>query len=113
MRKRALVTLLTLSALPAFAAPPPVGVYGCFGQYGYAFPMMFGLLDGTTYSNYDGKTGRYAATEDMLTMLDGPLKGIKYRRTGPQSFRMLDAKGALTAFVCPKEGTKDPHKHPW
>ena len=50
-------------------------------------------------------------------MTDGPLKGIKYQRTGKASdnphFRMLDDKGQQTAFTCPKEGTKDPHKHPW
>ena len=29
------------------------------------------------------------------------------------SFRVLDEKGQLTAFVCLKKGKKEPRKHPW
>ena len=90
-----------------------MGVYGCFGQYSKSLPLMFGLLDGSQYSNYDGKIGHYVMKGDILLMMDGPLKSIQYKRTGEQAFRMLDDKGALTAFVCPKEGNKDPRKHPW
>jgi hypothetical protein len=107
------LVLLAAAAIPAAAAPPPVGVYGCFGQYGPAYPMYFGLLDGARYANFDGLTGRYKLTGDVLEMTDGPLKGVKYKRTGEQAFRMLDGKGNVTAYTCPKEGTKDPRKHPW
>ena len=122
MNKYALLLLVLLAPAPAAAQswpPPPVGVYGCFGQRGPAPPMMFGLLDATTYANFDGKTGRYTyvPATGLLTMIDGPLAGVKYQRVGaPElnpAFRMLDAAGALTAYSCPKEGTKDPRKHPW
>jgi hypothetical protein len=99
--------------------PPPTGVYACFGQYGPAFPAMFGLLDARTYSDYDGKTGNYTydRATGVLTMTTGGLAGTKYRRTGrPEdrpAFRMLDAKGQLTAYMCPREDNKDPRKRPW
>lgn len=105
---------LATSASVAQGAPAP-GVYGCYGQYGLSLPMMFGILDAKTYANYDGKTGRYSYSAGTLTMIDGPLGGIKYKSidASERSFRMTDAQGNLTAFVCPKEGTKDAHKHPW
>lgn len=102
-----------LFVVPALGAPPPVGVYGCYGPYGKSLPSVFGLLDPSQYANFDGKTGHYVMKGDLLVMIDGPLKEIQYKRIGEQAFRMLDDKGALTSFVCPKEGTKDPHKHPW
>lgn len=114
-----LALLASASAAAQSWPPPPVGVYGCFGQHGPAAPIMFGLLDARTYANFDGKTGRYSydLASGLLTLTDGPLGGVKYQRVGaPEhnpSFRMLDAKGALTSYACPKEGTKDPRKHPW
>ena len=80
--------------------------------------MMFGLHDGRTYSSFDGKKGRYTydMASGLLTMDDGPLAGIKYQRVGDPSLtpavRMLDQKGQVTAYMCPKQGTKDPNKHP-
>jgi hypothetical protein len=117
-----LLGLLAMAPSPGSAQTwpaPPVGVYGCFGQYGPALPMMFGLLDQRTYSSYDGKKGRYTydMANGLLTMNDGPLAGIRYQRVGDPSltpaFRMLNENGQVTSYMCPKEGTKDPNKHPW
>ena len=99
--------------------PPPVGVYSCFGQYGIAPPMTFGLLDAETYADFDGKTGSYVydSASGVLTLTTGGLAGTKYRRTGKPddrpAFRMLDAKGQLTAYMCPRDDKKDPRIHPW
>jgi hypothetical protein len=111
--------LASFSATAQSWPPPPVGVYACHGQRGLAFPMMFGLLDDSTYANYDGATGRYRydLSSGLLTMLDGPMAGVKYQRVGAPTvnpgFRMLDDKGQLTAYICPKDGNKDPRKRPW
>lgn len=124
MRKLAAISILLLAATPAFAeAPPPVGVYECLDQNIQINPvLMFGLLDGKTYSNYDGKTGhyRYDFKSRQLIMIDGPFEGYHYTRTehpdpatGADSFRMLDAQGQPTAFECPHNHVKDAHKHPW
>lgn len=120
---RVFLVLIALAAsLPAgaqFWPQPPVGVYACFGQHGLAFPLMFGLLDESTYANYDGAAGRYRydVASGLLTMLDGPLAGAKYQRVGAPTvnpgFRMLDGKGAITAYSCPKDGNKDPRRRPW
>ena len=64
--------------------PPPVGVYSCFGQYGIAPPMTFGLLDAETYADFDGKTGSYIydSASGVLTLTTGGRAGTQYRRTG-------------------------------
>lgn len=99
--------------------PPPVGVYSCYGQYGIAPSMTFGLLDAETYADFDGNTGLYTydSASGVLTLTTGGLAGTKYRRTGKPddrpAFRMLDAKGQLTAYMCPRDDKKDPRKHPW
>lgn len=122
MMKYALLPLVLLAPASVAAQswpPPPVGVYGCFSPYGPAAPIKFGLLDARSYANFDGKTGHYSydLATGLLTMIDGPLAGVKYQRVGaPEhnpSFRMLDANGTVTAYACPKEGSKDPRKHPW
>jgi hypothetical protein len=80
------------------------GVYACYGQNGPAIPMQFGLIDGSTYSVYDGKTGKYVISSDVLSFVDGPLAGITYRHVTSSPidvFRMLDQHGALTAYNCP------------
>src|SRR5450755_4259311 len=120
-------TLLVLAATsvvtPALAeAAPPLGVYECMGQDGLTPTLMLGLLDASTYSNYDGKTGHYSYDPHarVLTITDGPFKGFRYLRgdnpvavTGADSLRMFDDKGQLTAFNCPLNHAKDAHKHPW
>jgi hypothetical protein len=81
--------------------------------------MMFGLLDQLTYATFDRETGRhnYNMATGLLTMTDGPMAGVKYQRVGDPShnpaFRFLNDRGELTAYTCPKDGNKDPRKHPW
>ena len=132
-----IVLVLTVGTKPAltqqsFPTLPP-GVYGCIGalvsgveigtfsttrqiQAYSDVSFTFGILDGNSYANFDGKTGhyRYEPTTGLLKLVDGPLAGVTYKRLSAfPAFRLLDRKGALTPVNCPKEGTKDPHKHPW
>ncbi len=114
---------------------PPAGVYACyevkatFGQPGCvqsnigcmgmsitpAPVMMFGLIDGSSYSDYDGKRGKYSydGAAGVLTMLDGSRQGWTYKRVGDWSFRALDREGKETSFTCPLDAKKDPLKRPW
>ncbi len=88
-----------LSAAPAaFAADgPPTGVYGCYdARMGVNVPgcirtsmgctglvitptpvAMFGLIDGSTYSDFDGHRGHYTydAAAGLIAMTDGSRKG--------------------------------------
>jgi hypothetical protein len=114
---------------------PPAGVYGCYstrsvsgapgcvrttlGCFGMkievAPTVMFGLIDRSTYSDYDGKKGHYSYNNQsgILTMTDGSRQGWKYKRVATWSFRMLDPQGNETAYTCPLEPKKDPSKRPW
>ena len=116
-------------------ATPPAGVYGCYstrqemnapgcvrtnlGCFGMkievAPTVMFGLIDASTYSDYDGKKGHYSysSQEGILTMLDGSRQGWKYKRVDTWSFRMLDPQGRETNYTCPLQPNKDPLKRPW
>ncbi len=133
------VTALAIAgaAVPAIAraAGSPRGVYGCYearaamnvpgcvrsslGCMGVRITIapvvMFGLIDGTTYSDYDGHRGhyRYDNGSGILTMLDGSRRGWRYKRVGNWSFRMLDQAGKETPYTCPLEPGKDPLRRPW
>ena len=129
------VAALGIASRAAAADGPPVGVYacyetratmnapgcmrtnvGCLGMQITPAPvMMFGLIDGQTYSDYDGKRGRYAydGASGMLTMTDGSRQGWRYKRVAEWSFRALDAQGKETSFTCPLDAKKDPLKRPW
>lgn len=96
--------------------PPSTGVYGCYDPYTQYQPsMMFGLLDSSSYSDYDGNIGEYSydARTGVLTMTSGGLRGARYLRDGDQVFRVLDADGSVTGNNCPLEPAKDVRKHPW
>ncbi len=108
----------------ASAEPPPLpGVYECMDQRGVANPLfMFGLLDGSTYADWNGKTGHYVydAGRRVVTMVDGPFRGARYRRgpgpdpaRGADNLRLLNDAGQLTAMNCPHNHVKDAHRHPW
>lgn len=120
-------TLATLLLLPvsSHAAEPPVGVYGCYEPHLGARPglmtfqvaptVMFGLIDGTTYSDYDGKRGTYAydSGTGVLTMTNGSRQGWRYKKVGEWSFRMLARNGQETSYTCPLEANKNPLQRPW
>ena len=127
-RTRLLPTTLlaaTLLPLAAQAATPPTGVYACYephlglrpGQMTFqvAPTVMFGLIDATTYSDYDGKRGHYSydAAQNILTLTDGSRQGWRYKKVADWSFRMLDPKGQETSYTCPLDAKKDPLKRPW
>jgi hypothetical protein len=104
-------------ARPAMNVPGCVrSSLGCMGIVVTPAPtMMFGLIDGTTYTDYDGKRGHYTydAQSGILTMTDGSREGWKYKHTEDWAFRALDAKGEQTAYNCPLDDKKDPLKRPW
>ena len=119
------VAVLPLLPSPSQAAGPPVGVYGCYEPHLGARPglmtfqvaptVMFGLIDGTTYSDYDGKRGAYTFDNGtgVLTMTNGSRQGWHYKKVGEWSFRMLTPNGQETSYTCPLEPAKDPLKRPW
>lgn len=95
--------------------PPFPGVYGCFGTY-YSMGDQFGLVDGSTYSTFNGGRGHYRYDPDarILTMLDGPREGLRYRRVDAGwVFSVLRDNGGPTGQSCPYNPAKDPTKLHW
>ena len=135
MKSIAVMFLVTLVSIAQSGDAPPPGVYecystrqemnapgcvrtslGCFGMKIEVAPtVMFGLIDGSNYSDYDGKKGHYSydAAAKMLTMSDGSRKGWRYKRVADTSFRMVDAQGKETAYTCPLNPKKSVDKRPW
>ena len=92
-----------------------MGVYGCMDQDGYDAPtLQWGLLDGSTYSDFDGGRGGYTydAATGVLTFTSGRFKGLRRKRTEDRLFRILDEHGSITAFSCPWT-PKNPKKLHW
>ena len=87
----------------ADAALQPGRVYTCtlpgIGLFTGAF---FGIVDGSTYRNFDGKTGRYSfdASTGVLRMTSGSSKGLAYKRMPQGNFRVLDEKDGITGGNC-------------
>jgi hypothetical protein len=103
------------SAASFNAIPPRVGVYGCMNQDALEMVgLQFGLLDGASYSTFDGGRGRYvySAQTGILAFTSGPMAGLRRSRYTERSFLILDEHGARTAFVCPWS-PKDPRKKHW
>ncbi|GAC1301862.1 MAG: hypothetical protein NVSMB19_10450 [Vulcanimicrobiaceae bacterium] len=78
------------------------------------FTLQFGLIDGATYSDFDGRRGKYAydARSGVLVFTSGWFKGLRRLRTDDRVFTVLDAAGARTSFACPWT-PKDPRKKHW
>jgi hypothetical protein len=105
----------TQTAAGITADGPQIGVYGCMNQDGYETPgLQWGVLDGSTYSTYDGGRGHYVydGGSQVITFTDGPFKGLRRKQVDPHVFRILDDDGAVTAFACPFN-PKDPRKIHW
>jgi hypothetical protein len=91
------------SAGKSGATLQPGRVYTCtlpgIGMFTGAY---FGIVDGTTYRNFDGKTGRYQfdASTGVLRMTSGSSKGLAYKRMADNYFRVLDDKGNITGGSC-------------
>jgi hypothetical protein len=81
----------------------PGRVYTCtlpgIGLFTGAF---FGIVDGTTYRNFDGKTGGYSfdASTGVLRLTSGSSKGMAYKRMPQGNFRVLDEKDGITGGNC-------------
>ncbi|MBV9757483.1 MAG: hypothetical protein JO047_10550 [Alphaproteobacteria bacterium] len=116
-------------APPSWADAPPVGVYGCFDTQLHFSPVtnrsdlvitpqpfvMFGIVDGSTYSDWDGHHGHYSydGAGGILTMTDGSRQGWRYRRTGNWSFTLIDNQTGKTIYSCPLDQKKNPEHGPW
>jgi hypothetical protein len=79
-------------------------VYRCtLPGIGLFHGAYFGIVNGSTYRNFDGKRGSYSydASTGVLRMTSGPSKGMMYRRESEGNFRVLDEKGNRTGGNCP------------
>ena len=93
-----------------------MGVYECHDQLFNIDPvMMFGLIDATSYKNYDGDVGSYAFDQASGVIQVGLQTGAPARfvRIGTTVFRALNEDGTLAGFVCPLNPAKDPNSPPW
>ncbi|WP_421762385.1 hypothetical protein [Devosia sp.] len=93
-----------------------MGVYECHDQLFNIDPvMMFGLLDDTSYKNYDGDVGSYAFDQESGIIQVGLQTSAPARfvRIAATAFRALNEDGTLTGFVCPLNPAKDPNSPPW
>jgi hypothetical protein len=119
---RSLVAFFVIPA--AWAAGPPTGVYSCYdAKMDYKMhlvitPMpfvMFGIIDGDTYADFDGHHGHYSYDEGtaMLTMTDGSRQGWRYHNVGSWAFRLIDNAQGTEIYTCPFSAGKDPTRGPW
>ena len=93
-----------------------MGVYECHDQMANIDTvMMFGLIDATSYKNYDGDVGGYAFDRESGIIQIGLQTGAPARfvRIGATAFRALNEDGTLAGFVCPLNPSKDPNSPPW
>lgn len=112
----AVLVFLGAAGSRAFAQQPPTGVvYGCYSSS--TSGPSFTLVDGKTYMSRQGGRGTYsyAPGTGVLTMVDGPYKGIRYLKQSSEfSFRVLrDQSMEITQTSCPINRGKDPNKRPW
>lgn len=103
-----------LRASGATGGPPPQpGVYECINQQAARTPMMFAILDGSTYMASTGRTGRYTydSGSGLLSLIQGG-ETARFQRTGPTLFRPINpATGRTGGLTCPLNRKLDP-RHP-
>lgn len=81
----------------------PGSVYRCtlpgIGMFTGAY---FGIVDGSTYRNFDGKRGSYTFDQrtGVLRLVSGSSKGLSYQRESGGNFRVLDERGKITGGNC-------------
>lgn len=81
----------------------PGRVYTCnLPGIGLFTGAYFGIVNASTYRNFDGKTGRYSfdPSTGVLRMTSGPSNGLAYKRMPEGNFRVLDQKGHVTGGNC-------------
>lgn len=84
-------------------APAPGNVYECtLPGIGLFTGAYFGIVDASTYRNYDGHTGSYEfdAASGVLHLTTGSSRGLRYQRQSPRNFRVLDEAGKITGGNC-------------
>lgn len=116
-----MIAYLPKASKPPKPAPPvaingalSMGVYECevpisIGGMVQGTPStghFFGLIDGKNYRDFNGKNGTYSLNGDILTMVSGPLKGVKYKRLGAKFFKPLDKNGAIGSISCKHNASK-------
>lgn len=81
----------------------PGRVYTCnLPGIGLFTGAYFGIVNASTYRNFDGKTGRYSfdASSGVLRMTSGSSSGLAYKLMPEGNFRVLDQKGHITGGNC-------------
>ncbi|MBL8309256.1 MAG: hypothetical protein JNL19_02430 [Burkholderiales bacterium] len=81
----------------------PGSVYRCsLPGIGLFTGAYFGIVDGSTYRNVDGKRGSYTfdSRTGVLRLVSGPGKGLSYQRQSGGNFRVLDERGKITGGNC-------------
>jgi hypothetical protein len=95
-------------AEPQFNSPIQVGVYECDSPQmigGMVMPSpstghMFGVFGPGSYRDFNGGRGAFSYSGGVLTMTSGPLRGIRYRRSGETLFYPLDQRGQTGSIRC-------------
>lgn len=85
------------------SAMQPGRVYTCtLPGVGLFTGGYFGIVNGSTYRNFDGKTGRYSfdASTGVLRMTSGSSKGLAYKQMPQGNFRVLDENDKITGGNC-------------
>lgn len=116
---RLVLILLAAGVVPVGAAgAAPGGKLDTLpqGQYRCALPgdaagaawipledRNFTIGNGSTYTTRQG-SGTYLLTGTRVTFTRGPLKGVKFERTGSGALRWIDDKGELGRVRCVRSG---------
>jgi hypothetical protein len=68
----------------------------------------FGIVDGSTYRDFDGRTGNYEFDPGtgVLRLTSGSSRGLTYKRQSPRNFRVLDDAGNITGGNCVHNSAK-------
>lgn len=108
--------------VPAVDVPPRQGrgvkagaalaagaVYECtLPGVGMFTAAYFGIVDGSTYRDFDGRRGRYAfdASTGVLHLVSGSSAGLRYKRMPEGNFRVLGRNGDITGGNCVHNNAK-------
>ncbi len=112
-----LLIACSLAATPAAAqdrmgrlSTLPHGYYECSlpGDAGGAAwtelpEKNFTISNASTYSNTEG-SGTYLLTGKRVTFTRGPLKGMRFERTGKSKLQWVDKEGKLGRIRCIRRG---------
>ncbi|MCU1285870.1 MAG: hypothetical protein JWO13_2220 [Acidobacteriales bacterium] len=82
---------------------PALGVYNC-NYRGQVVPVFdFGLIDASTYRDYDGNRGtyRFDSSAKEIVFLTGVRKGSRARQETAKTFQILNKDGSGTGNYCP------------